>query len=72
LLIVEIAMARLAPCGGEAIVRNCCPKLVDSEHAKEPLLMVQRGLGLKRLGKVVCSVELIEIMLLAGSASLFI
>ena len=72
MFIVETAIDRLAACGGEAMVRNCCPKLVDSEHAKEPLLMVQMGVGLKRLGKVVCRVEFMEMMLLAGSASLLI
>lgn len=72
LLIVETARDRLAACGGEAMVRNCCPKLVESEQAKEPLFMVQRGVGLKRLGKVLCRVELMEMMLFAGSASLLI
>ena len=32
--------------------------------------MVQAGLALKRLGKAVCRVELMEMMLLAGSALL--
>jgi hypothetical protein len=32
--------------------------------------MVQAGLALKRLGKVVCRVELMEMMLLAGSTLL--
>jgi hypothetical protein len=32
LFIVETAIARFADWGGEFIVRNCCPKLVDREQ----------------------------------------
>lgn len=63
---MEIAMAKLAACGGEFRVRNCCPKLVEREQGYETLLMRQVGDGLNRLGKEVCKVELMEMMLLAG------
>lgn len=62
--------ARLGVSGGELRVRNCCPKLVESEHAYEVLPMMQAGPEVKRLEKVVCRVELMEMMLLAGIALL--